>query len=199
MLYKPFDIVKLNSITLEIWDIERVKLILFWNFLIFPQPACLNSDFKAKYLNHCEFINNMSHWNALQAHNSSEDFQICVLRSSRCGNCNIFLNNECYTVDSVQQNDIWQTTPAPDGTSVTWCFKLSPAKFVTWCSICITPWKFVEPDDKLWHPMRKKVQHGTSEATIYHRVTQFYHRVPQFFIGLCNFSTYFTMYPLPST
>ena len=36
---------------------------------------------------------------------------------------------------------------------------------------------------------RKKVQHGTSGATIYHWVTQFYHRAPQFFIGLCNFST----------
>ena len=47
----------------------------------------------------------------------------------------------------------------------------------------------MEPDDKLWHPMRKKVQHGTSGATIYHQVTPFYHRVPQFFIGLCNFST----------
>ena len=47
----------------------------------------------------------------------------------------------------------------------------------------------MEPDDKLWHPMSKKVQHGTSEATIYQRVTQFYHRVPQFFIELCNFST----------
>ena len=88
-----------------------------------------------------------------------------------------------------QRGYIWQTTPAPDGTSVTRCFKLSPAKFVTWCSNCITQWKFVEPDDKLWHPMRKKVQNGTSGATIYHRVTQFYLRVPQFFIGLCNFST----------
>ena len=47
----------------------------------------------------------------------------------------------------------------------------------------------MEPDNKLWHPMSKKLQHGTSGATIYHRVKQFYHRVPQFFIGLCNFST----------
>ena len=31
--------------------------------------------------------------------------------------------------------------------------------------------------------MSKKVQHGTSGATIYHRVTQFYHRVPQFSLG----------------
>ena len=47
----------------------------------------------------------------------------------------------------------------------------------------------MEPDDKLWHLMSKKVQHGTSGVAIYHRVTQFYHRVPPFFIWLCNFST----------
>ena len=73
---------------------------------------------------------------------------------------------------------IWQTTPAPEGTSVTCYFKLSPSKFVT----CINRWKFVEPDEK-------KVQHGTSGSTIYHRVTQLNHRVPQFFIGFGNFST----------
>ena len=70
---------------------------------------------------------------------------------------------------------IWQTTQAPEGTIVTRCFKLSPEK--------------IHNLMKIWHPMSKKVQHGTSGATIYHRVTQFYHRVPQFFIGLCNFST----------
>ena len=31
----------------------------------------------------------------------------------------------------------------------------------------------MEPDDKLWHPMSKKVQHGTSGATIYHRLHNF--------------------------
>ena len=42
---------------------------------------------------------------------------------------------------------------------------------------------------KLWRPMGKKVQYGTSGDTIYHLDTQFYHRVTQFFIGLCNFIT----------
>ena len=87
----------------------------------------------------------------------------------------------CYMVSYGTLCRIWQNKPAPEGTSVTRVFKLSPAKFVTWCQNLIPWWKFVEPDDKLLHPMIKKVQHGTSGYTIL--------SLGIFFIGLCNFST----------
>ena len=87
----------------------------------------------------------------------------------------------CYMVSYGTLCRIWQNKPAPQCTSVTRVFKLSPAKFVTWCQNLIPWWKFVEPDDKLLHPMIKKVQHGTSGYTIL--------SLGIFFIGLCNFST----------
>ena len=70
---------------------------------------------------------------------------------------------------NIFEKNIWYMkdhATAPEGTSVFRCFKLLPAKFVT-------RWKFVEPDDKFWHPWTKK--YNTE------------HRGPKFIIGLHNF------------